>query len=94
MGTDKDSSTVKAKATCASKSKYGIHSLRPISRKMISHFQENRAPSFIIVTWEDKCHGFFPLLLLLSIISYGTGYPFGQLGSAVLALSPASFLEP
>ena len=31
---------------------------------------------------------------MLSIMSYGVGYPFGELGSAVLAVSPPSFLCP
>ena len=34
----------------------------------------------------------FSLLLLLSVTSYGMGYPFGLLGSAVLSLSPPSLL--
>jgi len=70
-----------------------------------SHFQESRAPSHIVVTWEDKCHHskcvplfFCSQILLLSMMSYGmgypfagmygTGYPFGQLGPAVSLPSP------
>jgi len=34
----------------------------------------------------------FPLILLLSTTPYSMGYPFGLLGSAVLAASPPSFL--
>jgi len=39
-----------------SKAKQGIHSLPPIGRQMFIHSQENRAPSHVTVTWEDKCH--------------------------------------
>jgi len=35
---------------------------------------------------------FFLQLLLLRMTSHGMGYPFGQLGSAVLAVSPPRFL--
>jgi len=35
---------------------------------------------------------FFPQLLLLSMMSYGVQYAFGQLGSAVPTVSPPSFL--
>jgi len=52
------------------------------------------------VAWEDKCcHSehppssfFFPPLYMLSIMPYGMEYPFGQLGSAVPAVSPSRFL--
>ena len=37
---------------------------------------------------------FFPQLYTLSKVSYGLEYPFGQLGSAVLAVPPPSFLCP
>jgi len=40
----------------ASEAKQGIHSLLPISRQMFSHLQESRAPSRLMLTWEDKCH--------------------------------------
>ena len=35
---------------------------------------------------------FFPQLYMLSMMSYGMEYPFGQLGSAVPAASPPNFL--
>ncbi|CAM9616376.1 unnamed protein product, partial [Bubo scandiacus] len=35
----------------------------------------------------------YPLVLLLSMMSYGMEYPFGQLGSAVPAVFPPNFLE-
>ena len=53
---DKDSLTGKAKAVHASKAKQGIHSPLPMGRQVFSHPQESRAPSHIMVTWEDKCH--------------------------------------
>jgi len=34
----------------------------------------------------------FPRLLLLTTASYGTEYPCGQFGSALLAVSPPNFL--
>jgi len=36
---------------------------------------------------------FFPWVLLLSTMSYGMGFSFGQLGSAVPAVSPPSLLR-
>lgn len=67
---------------------------------MYRHFQENRAPSCIAVSWEDKYHTPKHPLLLLYLrtafitehMSYGMEYSLGQLGSAVLALFPPSFL--
>jgi len=56
IGRQKDSLTGKAKATHASKAIQGIHSLLPIGRQVFSHLQEHRTPTFIIVTWQDKCH--------------------------------------
>ena len=35
--------------------------------------------------------GQFPLFFLFKVMSYGVGCPFGQLGSADLAVSPPSF---
>ena len=86
----------------ASKANQGINSLLLIGRPVFSHLQENRAPSCLTVTWEDKCHhsecptlpSSFPSFFLLSMMSYGMGYPFGQLGSAVPAVSPPNFLCP
>ncbi|NXX52722.1 ERN1 endoribonuclease, partial [Scopus umbretta] len=62
-----------------------------------------RAPSRVTVPGEDKrrhselppCPSFFsPQLSVLSTASCGTGYPWGQLGSAVLAVPPPSSLCP
>jgi len=66
---------------------------------VFSHLQESRAPSRVTVTWEDKCHHsdrpppsfFFSPLCMLSMTSYGMESPFGQWGSAVLAVSPPIF---
>jgi len=85
---------------CISKEKQGIHSLLPIGRQVFSQLQESRASSCVTVTWEDKMpylnvpplSFFFPQLYMLSMMSYGMEYPFGQLGSAVLAVSPPNFL--
>ena len=65
---------------------------------MFSHFQQSRASSRITVTWEDKHHNSkhpptSPQLILMSMRSYGTEYSFSQLGSAVPAVSPPSFLH-
>ena len=38
--------------------------------------------------------GQLPPVYILGMISYGMEYPFGQFGSAVLAVSPPSFLCP
>jgi len=51
-GGDKDSSAGKAKATCASQAKQGIHSLLRVG----SHLRQSRAPSRVSVTREDKRH--------------------------------------
>ena len=56
MGWDKDSLIGKAKAAHTSKEKQGIHSPLPIGRQVFSHPQESRAPSCVMVTWEDKHH--------------------------------------
>ena len=57
---------------------------------MFSHVQKIRASSHIMVTWEDKHHlSECPLLpsslelYVLSMMSYGMEYPFGQFGSVV-----------
>ena len=81
----------------ASKAKQGIHSPLAISRQMFSHLQESRAPSCLMVTWEDKCHHsehlppsfFFPQVNIAEhdVIQYGI-----SLWSAVLAVSPPNFL--
>lgn len=64
--------------------------------QMFSHFQKSRAPSCVMVIWEDKCHDskcsafLFPSshLLLLNVMSYGMEYHFGQMESPVLATWP------
>lgn len=50
----KDDLLAKARATC--KTKQGTDSLFPIGRQIFSHLKESRAPSCVIVTWEDRCH--------------------------------------
>jgi len=45
----------KAKVMCASKAKQGTHSPLPIGGLVFSHPQESRTPSYLTVTWEDKC---------------------------------------
>ena len=82
-----------------SKAKQGIHSLLPTCRQMFSYHQESSAPLHLMVSWGDKCRNsevarssFFPHLFWLSTTLYDVGYPFGQLGSAVPALSRPSFL--
>ena len=42
--------------------------------------------------WTSPPSFFFPQLCMLSMLSYGMEYPFGQLGSAVPAVSPPNFL--
>ena len=100
VGWNKDNSTGKAKAVCASKAKQGIHSLVLISGQVFSHLQESRGPSGVEVTWENKTPSprtsspsFFLLqIYVLSTMSYGLQHPFGQLGSAVTSVSPPSLL--
>jgi len=67
--------------------------LFPISRQVLSHPQESRAPSCVTVTWEDKSHhsrcsppSSFSQLYVLSLTSYGMEYP------ALPAVSPPGFL--
>jgi len=52
-----------------------------------------------MVTWEEtsSLQTFLPSFLppqlyMLSVMSYGMEHPFGQLGSAVLPVSPPNFL--
>lgn len=94
MDWDKDSLIGKAKAAYTSKTKPGIHLMLPVS-KMFNCLQVSRTHhakgktniiamnvsaslslSFYCWSW---CH-------------YGMGYPFGQSGSPVLAVSAPSFL--
>lgn len=51
MGWDKDSFTCKLDGACENKE---INSLLPISRQILSTFQESKA-SHTMATWEDKC---------------------------------------
>lgn len=46
----------KVKAAHTSKAKLGIHLPLPMGRQVFGHPQESRAPSHVMVTWEDKCH--------------------------------------
>ena len=93
VGWDKDSLTGKAKAVHTRKAKQGICSLLPIVRQVCSHLQESRAPSRVTPSLRTcpPPSSFFLQLLFLSMTSYGVKYPFGQLGSAVPAVSPPSF---
>ena len=54
MGWEKDSWKGKAKAAYSNKAKQGIHSLLPSGRQLFSDLQESRAPSHVIVVWEDR----------------------------------------
>ena len=56
MGWVKDSLAHKANAMYTRKAKQRINSLLPIGRQGVCHLQESRAPRWITVTWEDKCH--------------------------------------
>jgi len=65
MSWDKDSLTEKAQAMHTSKAKQEIHSLLPIGRQVFANLQKSRAPSYLGVIWEDKCHhSKFPSFLL------------------------------
>lgn len=58
-------------------------------------FLGSRASGHVTVAWDDRCHNHklpsYTELLLQGMLSYGI-YPFGQFGSAALAMSPANFL--
>jgi len=41
--------------------------------------------------WKSTSSCFLPQLYTLSMMLYGIEYPFGQLGSAVVAVSPPNF---
>lgn len=58
------------------------------------HLQESRVPSQNMVTWGDKGHHILFLLLspALYVELYVMGYPFGQSGSAIPAMSPPILL--
>ncbi|NXQ11134.1 DIA1 protein, partial [Peucedramus taeniatus] len=54
-----------------SKAKQGIHSAIPMGRQVLSHCQDSRAPSYGMVTWEDKrCHSGCVSFLLLPPASH------------------------
>lgn len=62
----------KAKAVVISQAKYGISSLRRISRHMSSQFLASRASAHVMLAWEDELHHHNYLsfvLLALSISS-------------------------
>ena len=84
-----------------SKARPGIHSPLPMGRQEFSHPQDSRAPSRLTGTWEDKRHHsqrppflLLPQLYLPTMTSYGLGYPLGQSGSAVPAVSPPTPCAP
>ena len=99
-GWDKDNLIGKAEVTHANKANQRIHSLVLTGRQVFSHLQESRAPSCIMVTREDKHHNSEHPQLPSSSLSFicrawclnGVEYPFGQWGSAVLAVSLLNFL--
>jgi len=84
----------------ASKAKQIIHSLLSVSRQVFSHLQKSRGPSLVMIIQEDKHHHsehplpsfFSSQLYMLSMMLYGMEYAFGQLGSAVPAVSPSQLL--
>lgn len=39
-----------------SKTKQIIHSQLPMGRQVFNHLQESKAPSYVMVIWEDKCY--------------------------------------
>jgi len=93
VGRDKDSLISKAKAVHASKAKSGIHSLLPIGRQVFSHLQESRALSRVMPSL-SMCPPLLPSspAFISEMMSYDTGHPFGQLESAVPAVSPPNTL--
>jgi len=60
--------------------KYNAIARYPLTNAQPIHEQQTLPPSHL------------PPVLLFSVMSYGMEYPFGQFGSAVLAVSPPSFL--
>ena len=98
MGWDKDNLIGKAKAAHASKARnsfptsHGQAGVQPSSGKqgsiMHNSYLGRQTPSLRT----SSSSFFFLQLYMLSMMSYGTEYPFGQLGSAVPAVSPRSFL--
>ena len=64
---------------------------------MSGHFLGSRASVRVVVAPEDKnapASISLYLAFISELTSYGMEYPFGQFGSAVLAVSPPSFLCP
>lgn len=93
-----DSLISEAKLYMQPKQNKDFYSLLPISGQIFSHFLESRASAQAMVTWEDKPITMnvppFPELFSLTVLSYGLGYLFGQLASAVPAVFPPKFLLP
>ena len=75
-----------------------------MGRQLFSYPQESRAPSHVMVTWEDKWHHcehphtsfFFPQFYTLSMTPYGMECSFGQVGITVPAVwvPPKFFVQP
>lgn len=89
----------KANAMHPSKVKQEINSAFPLDRHMFSLHHESRAPSHVLMTREINSiplnvpsSFFFPQLYLLSMISYGMGYPCDQ--PSLLCPIPASPVPP
>lgn len=101
VGWDRDSLIGKAEAMHTRKAKQRVHLLLPISTKVFSRLRDSRAPSHMYYLGRQKpslqTSPFLfsppPPLYMLNITPYGTGHPFGQLGSAVQAASPPSSLR-
>lgn len=83
---------------CSSEAKQEICSLFPISRQMLSHFQEisSHHTQLFLGETKDITPNPIPLsllqLLFLGMTSCHMEYPFGQFRSAILAVSPLTFL--
>lgn len=96
MNWDKNCLIGKGEAIYASKVKQGIHLLLLISKQMFGHFWERMASSLTFhCTWKDRHHhSKCPLtqLLLLRMLLYHIGISLLSAGSAVLVVSPSSFL--
>ena len=99
IGWDKGSLIGKAKGMHASKAKQGIHSLPPsgqagaqLSPGQQGSITRNGYLGRQMPSLRTSLPSFFPQLYMLSMMSYGMEYPFGQLGSAVPAVSPPNLL--
>jgi len=62
-----------------------------ISRKAGLHHTEQLPRKTNAITLNVPPSFFFPQLYMLSMMSYGMEYPFGQLGSAVLAVPAPNY---